>query len=78
MGIAATILKLLADDGIIDSDGITNAAVLAAILRATRVRAFPAIRAFLRFLAEKQYLEHDYSSWFRMSDHLNQSPRSIP
>ena len=54
-------LKLLADDGICDSDGITSATVSAAILRATSVRALPAIRTFLRFLAENKYLECDYS-----------------
>jgi len=54
-------LKLLADDGIRDSDGITSAAVSAALLRVASVRALPAIRAFLRFLAENEYLERDYS-----------------
>lgn len=54
-------LKLLADDGIRDSDEITSATVSAALLRVTSVRAFPAIRAFLQFLAENEYLERDYS-----------------
>ena len=54
-------LKLLADDGVIDSEGITSAAVSTAILRVTSVRALPVIRAFLRFLAETKYLSHDYS-----------------
>lgn len=54
-------LKLLADDGICDSDEITSAAVSAAILRVTSTRALPVIRAFLRFLAEEKYLSRDYS-----------------
>lgn len=54
-------LKLLADDGIRDSDEITSATVSVALLRVTSVRAFPAIRAFLQFLAENEYLERDYS-----------------
>lgn len=54
-------LKLLADDGIYDSGGITSAAVSAAILRVTSTRALPVIRAFLRFLAEEKYLSRDYS-----------------
>lgn len=54
-------LKLLADDGIIDSIGITSVTISAAMLRIAGTYAFPAIRAFLRFLAENQYLERDYS-----------------
>ncbi|MEY8573112.1 tyrosine-type recombinase/integrase [Oscillospiraceae bacterium 21-37] len=54
-------LKLLADDGICDSSGITSATVSAAILHVTDTRAFPVIRAFLRFLAEEKYLSNDYS-----------------
>ncbi len=54
-------LKLLAKDGIRDSGKITSAAVSAALLRVTSVRALPAIRVFLRFLAENKYLERDYS-----------------
>lgn len=54
-------LELLADGGICDSGGITSAAVSAAILRVTNVRALSVIRAFLRFLAESKYLERDYS-----------------
>ena len=54
-------LKLLADDGIIDSEGITSAAVSAAILRVTSTHALPVIRAFLRFLAEEEYLPRNYS-----------------
>ncbi len=54
-------LKLLADDGICDSDGITSTAVSAAILRVTSDRALPGIRTFLRFLAENKYFERDDS-----------------
>lgn len=54
-------LKFLADDGICNSDGITNATVSAAILRMTNTHALPVIRAFLRFLAEENYLSWDYS-----------------
>lgn len=54
-------LKLLADDGICESSGITSATVSAAILRVASIRSLPAIRAFLRFLAENEYLERDYS-----------------
>jgi len=54
-------LKLLADDGISDSSGITSAAVSAAILRVTSTHALPFIRAFLRFLSEENHLSRDYS-----------------
>lgn len=54
-------LKLLADDGICDSSGITSTTVSAAILRVTSTHALPVIRAFLRFLAEEKYVSHDYS-----------------
>ena len=54
-------LKLLADNGICDSGGITSATVSAAILRVTSVRSLPTIRTFLRFLAENEYLERGYS-----------------
>lgn len=54
-------LKLLADDGICSSAEITGNAVSAAALRITSARALPAIRAFLRFLAENGHTENDYS-----------------
>lgn len=54
-------LKFLEDDGICDSSGITSTAVSAAILRVTSTRTLSVIRAFLRFLAEKEYLSRDYS-----------------
>lgn len=54
-------LKLLAGSGVCDSEGITSAAVSAAILRVTSVRTLTVTRAFLRFLVENGHMERDYS-----------------
>jgi len=54
-------LMLLAENKVCNREEITHSTISAAILRVTNVCALPVIRAFLRFLAENEYFERDYS-----------------
>lgn len=54
-------LKLLADDNISDSSGITTTSVSKASLRIPNNSDYGAIRTFLRFLSKANYTDRDYS-----------------